>query len=395
MARREPLVPVAVTAVGGTMVGLASEVRLKRWRQPLTDRWRRTPVVPPGATKLGISFRPRQAEVFGLDAQSALEALLAYPIDIVRLGAYWDRMEPAPGRFDPSELDWQVEAAEAAGKRLVICLGPVKCFGYPEYFAPRHIQAGLPEHTVITPTTHPALLRAAIAYIYRVVGRYRHRPAIFAWQVEHEAVEPLGLEHSWRLHPDFVRAEVDAVRSADPARPVMLNGFLPTSTPVRLSQWWRTRPQGDSLTAARSLADVLGVDFYPRHAVLRWGGWSAYLDGSGLPWQQRRWRQLGAWQEAGPDRSLVVAEGQAEPWEAVTVPPDPDGMAAYSCRPEDVIANYNRALRYSRRAGADCAAYLFWGAEYWLLRRQGGDTRYMDAFTRVLAARRGYPLRVL
>jgi hypothetical protein len=29
-------------------------------------------------------------------------------------------------------------------------------------------------------------------------------------------------------------------------------------------------------------------------------------------------------------------------------------------------------------------AYLFWGAEYWVLREQSGDARYMRAFARVL-----------
>jgi hypothetical protein len=30
-------------------------------------------------------------------------------------------------------------------------------------------------------------------------------------------------------------------------------------------------------------------------------------------------------------------------------------------------------------------AYLFWGAEYWLLRERQGDGRYLAAFGRVLA----------
>ena len=38
-----------------------------------------------------------------------------------------------------------------------------------------------------------------------------------AWQVEHGAADPLGMEHSWRLAEAFVRNEVDAVRAADPA----------------------------------------------------------------------------------------------------------------------------------------------------------------------------------
>jgi hypothetical protein len=80
----------------------------------------------------------------------------------------------------------------------------------------------------------------------------------------------------------------------------------------------------------------------------------------------------------------MIAEGQAEPWEAVTVPPNPPNTGMHSCLPEDVIANYNRATRYSQRAGMTCFAYLFWGAEYWLLRHASGDTRYPDAFARIL-----------
>jgi hypothetical protein len=169
----------------------------------------------------------------------------------------------------------------------------------------------------------------------------------------------------------------------------MLNGFLPTSTPVRLSQWWRTRDQGDSLTVAGGLADVIGVDFYPRHALFNVGSWSAYLDGAARPWQQRRWHQLAAWQNQHPHRKVMITEGQAEPWEAVTVPPNPENAAMYSCLPEDVITNYNQAMHYTERAGVACAGYLFWGAEYWLLRRSGGDSRYLDAFARVLAEHEG------
>ena len=59
-----------------------------------------------------------------------------------------------------------------------------------------------------------------------------------------------------------------------------MNGFLPTSTPVRLQQWWRTRDQGDSLSVAQRLADIVGVDYYPRHALASAGPLTLYLDGS-------------------------------------------------------------------------------------------------------------------
>jgi hypothetical protein len=342
-------------------------------------------VEPAGQALLGISFRPRQAEAFDLDPRESLNAMLSYPFAVVRLSAYWDRIEPEPGHCDTSELDWQLDAAERAGKKVIVCLGPVKSFGYPEYFVPGHrLAAPLPEGSLIEPTTHPELLAAGIAHATRLVKRYRDSPAIVAWQVEHEAVDPLGVEHSWRLSARFVAEEVAAVRAADPDRPIMMNGFLPTSTPVRVMQWWRSRDQGDSLAVAQRLTDTVGIDYYPRHAIAGNGRLGLYLDGGRHPGQGRRWTEILRWAAAAPGRRVMIAEGQAEPWEAVTTPPDPRGRVMYSCPPEQVIGTYNHCMRGFRQAGTDPWGYLFWGAEYWLLRQRHGDDSYLQAFTRVL-----------
>jgi hypothetical protein len=267
-----------------------------------------------------------------------------------------------------------------------LCLGAVKPFGYPEFFVPPHrLPEPLPERRLITPQTHGQLLDAAVAFVTGLVGRYRDRRAIVGWQVEHEPADPLGLEHSWRLATSFVQAEVAAVRTADPRRPVILTGFLPTSSPVRAQQRWRTRDQGDSLAVSAQLADIVGLDFYPRHGLARVGPVSAYLAGGRSSWQRRASaRQCAGIAAAG--RQIMVAEGQAEPWETVTTPPSPPGRGMFSCLPEDVIANYNSGLRLGDRAAGGLWAYLFWGAEYWLLRRDQGDPRYLSAFARVLAA---------
>jgi hypothetical protein len=241
----------------------------------------------------------------------------------------------------------------------------------------------LPAGKLVEPATHRSLLGAATTFITRVVDRYRGRKAIVAWQVEHEAVDPLGLEHSWRLAAAFVQEEVEAVRAADPTRPIMMNGFLPTSLLVRLPQWWRTRDQGDSLAVAQRLADIVGIDYYPRHALASIGARTLYLDGSRSPWQQRRRKQLCAWART-PGRRLMIAEGQAEPWEAVTTPPNPHAQGMYSCLPEQVIANYNQSMSWTEQEACHLYAYLFWGAEYWVLRRRHGDARYLRAFARVL-----------
>src|SRR5579884_2632883 len=157
----------------------------------------------------------------------------------------------------------------------------------------------------------------------------------------------------------------------------MMNGFLPTSLLVRLSQWWRTRDQGDSLAVAQCMADIVGIDYYPRHALTAVGTRTLYLDGSKSPWQQWRWEQLFAWSRAHGQK-LMIAEGQAEPWEMMTIAPNPERQGMYSCLPEQVINNYNACMRWSHQE-AFLYAYLFWGAEYWMLRKQCGDSSYMEA----------------
>jgi hypothetical protein len=40
-------------------------------------------------------------------------------------------------------------------------------------------------------------------------------------------------------------------------------------------------------------------------------------------------------------------------------------------------------MRWSQQ-GCTLYAYLFWGAEYWVLRKQHGDPSYLHAFARIL-----------
>jgi hypothetical protein len=377
-------IPVALRSAAGA-VPVLPEIRIARPSQPVTSRWSQLAVTKAGGTLLGISFRPLQAAALGLDPRTALDDLLAYPFPLIRLAAYWNRLEPARGELDAGELDAALDAAASAGKQIILCVGAVKAFGYPEFFVPSHeLPEPLPEGRLIGPHTHPGLAAAAASFAGGVVERYRDRPEIVAWQVEHEPVDPLGMEHSWRLSAAFVRQEVAAVRAADASRPVILTGFVPTSTAVRLQQRWRTRDQGDSLSVAGQLADTVGLNFYPRHGLVRLGNRTAYLAGSQSRWQLRANARLTA-RLASLGRRLLVTEGQAEPWETVTTPPSPPGRAMFSCLPEHVISNYNAALQLGASAPGGLWAYLFWGAEYWLKRRLQGDDSYLAAFERVLA----------
>ena len=126
-----PGIGMALAVAGATAVPIAMETRIARSVQPLTGAWKDLPVGPRGATHLGISFRPFQVEAFGLDARATLQTLLAYPFQLIRLGAYWSRIEPRAGEFDTRELDWQIEAAERARKQVILAVGAVKTSAIP------------------------------------------------------------------------------------------------------------------------------------------------------------------------------------------------------------------------------------------------------------------------
>ncbi len=112
-------IALGVGAASFLTIPLALEVRLKQARQPLTDAWQHLSIEPRRSTLLGMSFRSPQVVTLGLDLRTSLSTLLTYPFQIIRLGAYWNRIELAPGKFHTDELDWQIDAAERAGKQII------------------------------------------------------------------------------------------------------------------------------------------------------------------------------------------------------------------------------------------------------------------------------------
>lgn len=360
------------------------EARLAKPEQPLDDAWMRSVIQRRGPTLLGISYRPRQVEAFRLEGRETLAALLRYRYELIRLAAYWDEIESHGREYDTSELDWQLAYAERAGKQVIISVGAVKNFGYPEFFVPRsQIESPIDEGSLVGLKTRPALLEGAMRFISHVVKKYRDRSSVVGWQLEHEAVDPLGMEHSWRLGVDFVEKELEVLRDADASRPVLMTGFLPTSSVVRLLQWWRTRDQGDSLAVAARCADIVGIDYYPRHALAGLGPRTLYLRGGNSRTERALLKQLLRSARQKGTR-VMVSEGQSEPWETETTPPSPKQRVLYSCQPHHLIENFNNAMLWLKPPETPLYGYLFWGAEYWMLRHRFGDPSYLGAFARIV-----------
>jgi hypothetical protein len=73
---------------------------------------------------VGVTFIPDYAGYFGLDPH---QTMLALRDDIgfkrFRLVSYWDKVEPSPGQYDFSELDWEMNAVDQVNGQVTLSIG--------------------------------------------------------------------------------------------------------------------------------------------------------------------------------------------------------------------------------------------------------------------------------
>jgi len=181
----------------------------------------------------GATFSRPYAQFLGLDWRAAYIASLDdLGLRRLRLPAYWEDIEPTPGQYDFSDLDWQVAEASKRGVSVIISVG-IKQPRWPECHLPSWA-AGRGETEI---------QRRALTMIAAVVEHYRFEKAISVWQVENEPLLPFGV--CPKPDPEFLRSEVAEVRALD-RRPVLIQDAGEFST------WFKT---------ARD-ADILGVSLY-------------------------------------------------------------------------------------------------------------------------------------
>jgi hypothetical protein len=303
---------------------------------------------------LGFTFSQRQAEYLALPWDEVFDAVLDLSPTIIRLGAYWDEIEPYEGVYDWSTLDAQLDGAEERGLDVVLTVG-MKAPRWPEYFLPAWLEPRLELDDRATVSAHPELRRRTLAFVERLVRRYRGHDAITHWQIENEPLDPAG-PHHWRIGPGFLAQEVALVRELDD-RPVIVTMFVEVN-PILLAPW-RQQETRSRAAMILNLADILGLDLYPSRSYRAHGGdwyfrWPAWLWKPTVVELQRLAQRM--------ERRAWIMEAQAEPWE-----PDrivyTDAPLSRSVRPGSAAA----AIRQLREVGFD--TILLWGVEHWYMRR--------------------------
>lgn len=277
---------------------------------------------PPQHIQLGATFSKPYAESLGLDWKAVYTAMLDdLLVQRIRVPAYWDNIEPEPGVYDFSDVDWQVREAAKRGAQIVLAVGR-KLPRWPECRVPAWA-TGMDE----------TLLRARIlGMIERTVKHYSEFPNIIMWQVENEPFFPFGD----CPEPDraLLKQEVQLVHALD-NRPVMV------TESGELSTWIN----------AATLGDVLGISTYR----VVWDKRLGYLY---WPITPATYRGRAAAIRGFVD-DIIVSELQAEPWVPGGMENMPVDEQLRLLSPQRLLDNVD----FARRIGFS-AAY-FWGAEWW------------------------------
>jgi hypothetical protein len=176
----------------------------------------------------GVTFSPQYAEELGVDWKENYIALLdELQFKRYRLMTYWNRIEKKPGKYDFSEIDFQMNEAAKRGYTVALALG-LRQPRWPECHQPNWAKD-------LYKTNKDEWRKDLNEYITKTVERYKNHPALGSWQLENEAVNSWFGECQDR-DKQRLRDEFALVKNLDPNHPVNMSlsdqhGF-PAGTPV-------------------------------------------------------------------------------------------------------------------------------------------------------------------
>lgn len=295
----------------------------------------------------GITYSSKMAADLGLDWREAfVEIIDDLGVKNVRLPIYWDWIEGTRGEYTFFAFDYLLDQGRERDVEFIVNIG-WRLPRWPECHSPLWL------NSVDEETRKKEILKM----LEVVVGRYKDRPEIIAWQVENE---PL---FDWfgdcpKGDRDFLEQEVALVKSLD-NRPVIISASGELST-------WRQETK---------IGDIFGTTMYR----VVWNNWFGYFR---YPWPNSFYR-FKADLVGQPRHQVIISELQAEPWVPRgslldLTPKERDKSLSV----EQLAAN----MQYAIDTGFS-QAYL-WGVEYWYAERQRGNHLYWDFMKKVLSTAR-------
>ena len=316
---------------------------------------------------IGTTFSQLQCGYMGLDYQQTFREICALGFDRIRLCSYWNEIEPIDNQFDFTRLDWLLEQSDRAGIEVILTVG-MKAPRWPEFHFPDWVKAKYDTSGHPEPVDRMAeLADRGLRFTQTVVNHTRQSSAVKYWQVENEPFTRLDITAGRFLSYDFVRREVELVRS------LMLPGQkLAMTNAISLPQG-NLKEDDRAFQESINLADAVGINVYTRVPA---GNSPFYLQPFPI-----YWRKLQNWQQqlVDRDREAWVAEAQAEPWE-------PNQLVATNKLEHPSSSPRQATQLVSTLSKLGYGTVMLWGCEYWYWQKQQGATQWWSAMQKLIQA---------
>lgn len=291
----------------------------------------------PAEITYGMSFNTLYARELGLDWKETYDAILdEMHVRHLRLAAHWPMVEPVANVYNFSELDYQIERAEAVGASVVLAVGR-RLPRWPECHVPQWARTLSKEERQT----------AQLHYMEQVVERYKDSPAVTMWQVENEPfLEVFAFAHCGELDIGYLDREIAHVRDLDSTRPILLTDS------GNLGSW----------RGAYARGDAFGTSVYVHFWNPELGQFRTILPA----WFYRVKENFMAILYG--DKPTMLIELSAEPWllEPITEVPLEVQFTRMNLEKFEEILTYAANTRLEQQ-------YL-WGGEWWYWLHQQGHS---------------------
>ncbi len=286
---------------------------------------------PAKSIDYGVTFSPPYATSLGFDWRKMyIDILDDLKVNNFRLVAYWNRVEPEEGKYDFSELDWQIDEARKRDAKVILSIGR-KVPRWPECHDPEWLKS----------KSKADQEKATLKLLEALVTHFKGYENISMWQVENEPYFPFGecTPPRW----EFINQEMELVKKLDPSRQTI------TQDSGEGGLWKPTYLLN---------GEYLGISMYRRIWYDFWGvflGHSIFFEYPLSYWSY----PLKARIAGVPLEKVKVLELQAEPWGDGAV----DNLSQEIKDKTMSKDKFLETISYAQKTGIN--TLYFWGVEWW------------------------------
>jgi Beta-galactosidase len=282
-----------------------------------------------GNVKIGTTYSYREIEYLKLDKDKSLETLFNLKFDYIRLGLYWNDIQPQKGEFDFTKIEQILSKFQEHNQNVVLSIG-LKAPRWPEFYFPNW----LIDSSIIDTKSY------LLEYIDKAIHALNKYTCIKYYQVENEPLDPSG-PNNLSIPLSLLEDEIILVKSID-------------SKETIVNFWGNDFIKRNLYPKVTDKVEIIGIDLYYN---------TPFLGHFYIGPKDKDSKLAGIFNKLNKD--LWITELQAEPWER-------NGDNKYTSKALSINSsilkrNIKNALTIHPKV------ILLWGYEYWLWMSAHGD----------------------